>query len=734
MSKTYRLVLGGVLGLCAATLPAGAGTWVNGNGTWDNANTASWTTPAAVPVALDVISLTQSSASNIAIGYAATTMTGTELAAGTRYGNLTLSNAGGGTTTLSIDGTDLLPVGTNFTVGSGGKLDISGGTVTPDQNVAVQAGGQITQSGGLIQPRLYDLNMSGGTYTVSNGSSKYRVMNINPSSGTATFTQSGGTVTTTVGSTGLNLTPTATGSAAYNLSAGSLLISNYATMTMGANATFTLSGTGAIGSGVVTETPGNFTQTGGTYTQTGGNLKLVWDWTIGGQANVSGGTVNIRQLIVNNSGAFTMGPAATLTLTGNQYLYVQNSGTFTNNGGTMPALATLFISGGSYNTNTSTYNVAAVKQTGGTINLNSGTVTCSYETEVGKDAGQTAVYNYAGGSLVRSRGLDLGSNGGTGTFNHAGNLTTRWVDNNGTTGWLRIGGTTGQGVYFLGDATGPGTITSIGQNGPTEGWWIGQTGTFRGRGAVQNMYWGGFRNSGKVIADGFGTNNDLDLSNLGSHYAGFDTLVNPVDNPSGGTAGWYAVNKGKLKFPTQGIGSDTTTVVRASNGSVYNIGESKYSVDPTLDLVNSAQIAFTGLSDGASGSLTAALLAPDRTDIPLGQFQSAEFLGHVVDVFQFAGSNFTFTSAALTVRYDEAFALNTLGIPENYLHLYQYSATTSTWDLVTAGYSVPSTHLLISKPITFAASGYFAVGVLPEPTGLALLGLGSLFLARRRTR
>lgn len=318
MSKTYRLVLRGVLGFCAAALSAGAGTWVNGNGDWNNSNTANWST-GLVPAAAETISLTQSTTSSnpIAITYAATTaVTGSDTVLETRYGPLTLGNAGGGTTTLYIDGTDMLACGasglSDATISLGGKLDVSGGTFSPRGSLNLAAGGQIVQSGGLIHPYNYDLAMTGGVYSISNGNSKYRLMTLNPSSGTATFTQTGGTVTTTVGSTALNLTPTATGSAAYNLSAGSLLITNYASINMSGNAAFTLSGTGAIGSAVAGETPGNANQTGGTYTQTGGSMKLVYDWTVGAASfGISGGTASLRNLIASPASG-----TATINLTG----------------------------------------------------------------------------------------------------------------------------------------------------------------------------------------------------------------------------------------------------------------------------------------------------------------------------------------------------------------------------------------------------------------------------------
>jgi len=715
MNPISSRMAAGILIVLAGVWQVRAVNWQLDSGTWDDSATTH-RNPASVPVAGTTISLTQASAGNIAIDFAGNNppfLTGTEAVAGTRYGSLTLGNSGGGVTTLLIGSGDMLPSGSDATLNSGGKLDVSGGTFTPLASLVMNSGSAVVQTGGLIQPLYYDLSMPGGTYTIDGGTSRFRISNIGSGSGNAVMTvNSGGSLTHV-----------------YDLTVGGgsgtgILNVNSLTVSAGRDVFVKNNGTINVAAGSKLAPQNHLYVQGGAVVQTGGLFKTVnYDLNLSGTGvyNATGGTVNARDMYVSDSSTFSMGPGVTLDLTRqNQYLTVQGNGTFTNNGGTILGSPTLFIKGGSYNTSTSTYNVATIYQTGGTININSGTVTCYYQVEVGKGAGQTATFNYAGGSLVRGTSLDLGSNGGTGTFNHAGNLTTRWLSTNDYNGWIYIGGGSGQGTYNLGDASGPGTITKTG----VEGLRIGLTGTLHGRGSINTAMYGGTQNSGKVIADGFGTDSDLDLSGLGKHYAGYTTLANPVDNPVGGTAGWYAVNGGRLRFPTLGGAADNwqdaASIVRSSNGSTYNIGESKYSVDPTLDLVNSAQITFTGLSDGPYGTLAASLLAGNRTDVPL-----MTGVHHLVGVFDFALTNNTFTSYNLNLRYDDASA----SAWESQLRLYHYDGTG--WVDVTAALDMTNKWISAANQTSFSL---FAIGAVPEPAAGLLLALASGLVALRRGR
>jgi hypothetical protein len=196
--------------------------------------------------------------------------------------------------------------------------------------------------------------------------------------------------------------------------------------------------------------------------------------------------------------------------------------------------------------------------------------------DVAKSVGQTGTYNFAGGTIANGYLLKLGSEGGTGTFRHGANLTASWTDGN--NGGIWIGGTNGSGTYYLGDTNGTGVVTVLMKSGLR----IGPTGVLRGRGSFGSSPWNAMQVSGKVIADGYGTNSDLDMSVLGDHYSSVAALTNPVENAS--DKGWFAIRGGKLKFPAVGTSSDTNTYVKSANGSIYNVGESVYAADSVIDL------------------------------------------------------------------------------------------------------------------------------------------------------
>ncbi len=404
-----------------------------------------------------------------------------------------------------------------------------------------------------------------------------------------------------------------------------------------------------------------------TVDQTGGWFKpFYYDYNLNGATvfNSSGGTSECRQLIVTGTSVFNLNPGGTLKLTGNRYTYLRNSGTINQNGGTMLTdYGTLYLEGGTYNWNAGSYLFGNFYQTGGTFNLTGGTCRVIWEIEVGKATGKTGVFNYAGGSMgVNARGLRLGSEGGVATFYHHGNLPMTWSDNNGVTGWLLIGGDTGAGTYYLGDATGSSTIGAI----VGQGLRVGLTGVLRGRGLFQNAFYGNHQVSGKVIADGYGTSSDLDLSELGNFFASYPVLANPIENTA--DKGWYAVNKGRLVLPRIGSTRDSgATYVKSSHGSGYNLGESAYASDATIDLVNSAQLVFGGLGTG-NGVLVGKLLATDRGDlsgaIPANRIP--------LSVHEFSLAANTFTSVALTIRYDHT-AIPAKSGGQNSIRILQYT-------------------------------------------------------------
>lgn len=319
MKTGYRMIVAVVGMLMLAAGVAQAATWTNGSGDWNDSNTGNWN-PASVPGNSTVISLTQSSGSAINITYAATTLTGTESVTGTRYGNFTIGNAGGGLTTLFIDGTDLLPVN-DGTVSSGGQLNITAGTYTPEGNFNLTSGGSVVQSGGKLQTHNYDLFMSGGTYTLNNGTSSVRIANFNPSSGIATFNQSGGYFLPRYTGNAISMAPSGSGQAIYNQTGGTNAmggINMYYNMSISGNSTYALSGaTSFLQAGIFAMNGGTFTQSSGT---TWANYQI--DVQGGAQMSVSGGTIKMNLLKIG-----TGGTSGTVTLTGgNCYYAIGSSG------------------------------------------------------------------------------------------------------------------------------------------------------------------------------------------------------------------------------------------------------------------------------------------------------------------------------------------------------------------------------------------------------------------------
>ena len=578
--------------VCVATVaPAATRVWNGGTGTWTDTNGVPWSNTSA-PTTNDIVNLTQNTAGNITIDFAGNNpvfLTGDPITIGTRYGTLTVGNAGGGTTTLQI-ASGVLPTSNDGYINAGGRLAISGGTLSPMTQVNFN-NAIVDQTGGWFKPYYYDFNL--------NGSSIY---------------------------------------------------------------------------------------------------------------NCSGGTADCRQLIVSGTSVFNLYPGGTLNLTGNHYTYLQNSGVINQNGGAMtPDYGTLWLQGGTYNWNAGTYLFGNFYQTGGTFNLTGGTSRVIWEIEVGKSTGQTGVFNYAGGSMgSNSRGLRLGSEGGTGTFYQHGNLPVTWSDNNGVTGWLLIGGTNGSGTYYLGDTNGSSTIGALVGLGLR----VGLTGVLRGRGVVAAAYYGNHQVSGKVIADGYGAQTNLDLRELGNFFAGYPVLSNDVENTS--DKGWYAVNKCKLFFPLAGSVRDGgATYVKAANGSIYNVGESGYAADPNIDLVNSAQISFTGLGAG-SGVLTSALLATNRTDIA-ASFQAYKA---PLSVHEFSLAGNTFTSYTLTIRYDHT-AIPPKSDGEGSIKIWQASG--GTWVNVTAALDTTAKTVRTTALTTF--SQFLVTVDTPPPVAGVLMML-----------
>ncbi len=147
---------------------------------------------------------------------------------------------------------------------------------------------------------------------------------------------------------------------------------------------------------------------------------------------------------------------------------------------------------------------------------------------------------------------------------------------------IKIGGA-GEGTLNLGNASSSGRILGSGgrnisfvvrnqqsATGLMTGWWDLGTSTAKPTGSLTN--------NGRVVANGFDVDRNLDLSS-------FTSVNNTIPNGTTEMNGWYAENKGQLVLPAMAV---------ATGNGKYNWGEAPYDSvnNPSIDLVNSMQLAF----------------------------------------------------------------------------------------------------------------------------------------------
>lgn len=181
-------------------------------------------------------------------------------------------------------------------------------------------------------------------------------------------------------------------------------------------------------------------------------------------------------------------------------------------------------------------------------------------------------------------------------------------------------------------------------------------------------------NCGRVVADGFGTDNTFDLSQYG-------TVDNERTNGTERTdCGWYAVNKGKLVLPS---------LATATGSQTLNWGEAQ--ANSALSMVNSVRLSNFAVT--TAGSVSISLLATNHSEVTM-----ASALVRPVGVWNFAAVNgLEFSSTDLTFRYDDALAAS-LGVAENRLKLFHYVAGIGWLD---CGVSVDTdTHRLMATGVT----------------------------------
>lgn len=195
-------------------------------------------------------------------------------------------------------------------------------------------------------------------------------------------------------------------------------------------------------------------------------------------------------------------------------------------------------------------------------------------------------------------------------------------------------------------------------------------------------------NNGLIVADGGGATNDLNLTD-------FSYATNSLANGATGTNGWYAVNKGRLRYPRAWL-----------TDSLPERGQGIAPAALQNDLVNSIRLSFTGIA--ASGYLRGELYAADRDDIPPGLPSGYESL---IGAWRLP-MDVSFGTVSLRVRYDRSAVSET-----DRVRLYRYNKTTG-WNVVgvTDGASevISTASLLSPVSSTEGYLGWFAVTACPR--------------------
>ncbi len=322
----------------------------------------------------------------------------------------------------------------------------------------------------------------------------------------------------------------------------------------------------------------------------------------------------------------------------------------------------------------------------------------------------------------------VGNNVGTGTLNLTGGSSAT-VSNTVSNNIFMIGGGSydnelntgsGTGTVTLGDATSGGNINYSGGNASASTSLLirnssASAGTLQGWGTVTTAA----GDSTLADYDGMIVNNGQVIAN------GFGTdrtldltgVVNGVDNYiENGTA-----ESNGWYAENQGKLSLTPLAVTDGASSV-NWGEADG--DTTIDLVNSARLTF---SDATAGNVTGSLLSTDRTTESVLDFSSEFDL--VTAVWEFSGLAAAQGTGNLDIqfRYD---AENLGDHTESDLLLWQNDG--SGWYEVTSTLSESDNILSASSLTTSGDNTYFAIGAIPEPTTALLLLIGGCTLITRR--
>lgn len=296
----------------------------------------------------------------------------------------------------------------------------------------------------------------------------------------------------------------------------------------------------------------------------------------------------------------------------------------------------------------------------GVLSQIGGSVTLNEYLTIGRLSGALGVYTNAGGTLTMNKNNLVVGNLGRGELQFRGGTVT--LSSTST-------------LIIRANAAGAGLL---------QGW-----GNFALAGLAAPNY---AQNNGVVVADGDGTERDLNLTDL---YVASNTVANASD----GTNGWYAVNKGRLRYPRAFMNAATTV----------SVGQGDSPADPANDLANSIYLSFTDKQ--GPDYLRGELYAADRNDIPAGLPSS--LASRSLGVWRLPLEK-SFSTATLRFRYDRT------GVASlDKVRLYRRNAS-GVWTVVgeTTGASETVSTATALTPVGSGDGylGWFAIMAV-EPTG-----------------